>query len=109
MVFLGMANGLLQTRSPDHLRGRVMSVYTMVFMGLMPLGSMVMGSIGSIVGTGGGLLAGGVACTIVALYSAARLTPLRQATRGEVRLAARPAWSASPPSSSRSRPATSSF
>ncbi|HLZ48503.1 MAG TPA: MFS transporter, partial [Candidatus Limnocylindria bacterium] len=32
MVFLGMANGLLQTRSPDHLRGRVMSVYTMVFM-----------------------------------------------------------------------------
>src|SRR5258708_21114589 len=59
MVFLGMANGLLQTRSPDHLRGRVMSVYTMVFMGLMPLGSMVMGSIGSIVGTGGGLLARG--------------------------------------------------
>src|SRR6266542_2618400 len=50
MVFLGMANGLLQTRSPDHLRGRVMSVYTMVFMGLMPLGSMVMGSIGSVVG-----------------------------------------------------------
>ncbi len=89
MVFLGMANGLLQTRSPDHLRGRVMSVYTMVFMGLMPLGSMVMGSIGSIVGTGGGLLAGGVACTIVALYAAARITPLRQATGGKVRLAAR--------------------
>ena len=90
MVFLGMANGLLQTRSPDHLRGRVMSVYTMVFMGLMPLGSMVMGSIGSIVGTGGGLLVGGVACTIVALYAAARITPLRQATGGPApRLAAR--------------------
>src|SRR5207245_379171 len=76
MVFLGMANGLLQTRAPDHLRGRVMSVYTMVFMGLMPLGSMVMGSIGSVVGTGGGLLVGGVGCTIVALYAAARITPL---------------------------------
>jgi MFS family permease len=89
MVFLGMANGLLQTRSPDHLRGRVMSVYTMVFMGLMPLGSMAMGSIGSAVGIGGGLLVGAVGCTIVALYAAARIAPLRQATGGKVRLAAR--------------------
>jgi MFS family permease len=89
MVFLGMANGLLQTRSPDHLRGRVMSVYTMLFMGLMPLGSMVMGSIGSIVGTSAGLLAGGVLCTAVALYAAARIAPLREATGGSGRLAAR--------------------
>jgi len=89
MVFLGMANGLLQTRSPDHLRGRVMSVYTMVFMGLMPLGSMVMGSIGSLVGTNGGLLAGGIACTAVALYAGARIAPLRDAVGGPRRLAAR--------------------
>ena len=82
MVFLGMANGLLQTRSPDHLRGRVMSVYTMVFMGLMPLGSMVMGSIGSFAGIGTGLLAGGVLCTLVALYAGARIDELRQATGG---------------------------
>jgi hypothetical protein len=72
-------------RSPDHLRGRVMSVYTMVFMGLMPLGSMVMGSIGSVVGTGGGLLAGGVACTIVALYAFIRVPPLRLAV-GDARV-----------------------
>ncbi|MGH3131952.1 MAG: MFS transporter, partial [Gaiellaceae bacterium] len=31
MVFLGMANTLMQTRTPDALRGRVMSVHTMVF------------------------------------------------------------------------------
>ena len=86
MVFLGMANGLLQTRSPDHLRGRVMSVYTMVFMGLMPLGSMVMGSIGSIVGVDAGLLVGGVMCTVVALYAGIRIAPLRQATGGPGRL-----------------------
>jgi len=29
MVFLGMANTLMQTRTPDHLRGRAMSVHTM--------------------------------------------------------------------------------
>ena len=94
MVFLGMANGLLQTRSPDHLRGRVMSVYTMVFMGLMPLGSMVMGSIGSVAGTGVGLFAGGVACTVVAIYAGARIAPLRQATGGVRTLTARRAPSA---------------
>src|SRR2546428_12591851 len=41
MVFLGMANTLMQTRTPDALRGRVMSVHTMVFMGFMPLGQML--------------------------------------------------------------------
>jgi MFS family permease len=92
MVFLGMANGLLQTRSPDHLRGRVMSVYTMIFMGLMPLGSMVIGSIGSVVGTGGALLSGGAICAAVALYAALRIVPLRDATGGDValRVARRP-------------------
>jgi MFS family permease len=84
MVFLGMANALLQMRSPDHLRGRVMSVYTMLFMGLMPLGSMVMGSIGSVASTDVALFAGGVACTAVALYAAARIAPLRQATGAPV-------------------------
>ena len=89
MVFLGMANGLLQTRAPDHLRGRVMSVYTMMFMGLMPLGSMLMGSLGSVAGIGSALLAGGAACALVALYAGARIAPLREATSGPRRLAAR--------------------
>ncbi len=88
MVFLGSANGLLQTRSPDHLRGRVMSVYSMIFMGLMPLGSMVIGSIGSAVGTGTALLVGGVTCAFVAAYAALRIAPLREATGDAGRLRA---------------------
>jgi hypothetical protein len=43
---------------------------------------MVMGSIGSVAGIGVGLLAGGVACTVVALYAGARIAPLRQAIGG---------------------------
>ena len=54
----------------------------MVFMGLMPLGSMVMGSIGSVVGTAGGLLAGAVVCTLVAVYASARVPSLRLAEGG---------------------------
>src|SRR5205823_14490866 len=45
MVFLGMANTLMQTRTPDHLRGRAMSVHTMVFIGFMPLGQMLLGGL----------------------------------------------------------------
>src|SRR5262249_33918761 len=47
MLFMGMGNTLMQTRSPDHLRGRVMSVQTMVFMGFMPLGQLLLGAFGT--------------------------------------------------------------
>jgi hypothetical protein len=34
------SNALVQARVPDALRGRVMSIYTLVFFGGMPLGSL---------------------------------------------------------------------
>ena len=37
-------NAILQTEVPDALRGRVMGVYTLVFFGAMPLGSLFAGS-----------------------------------------------------------------
>jgi MFS family permease len=43
MLFLGMTNTLLQTYTPPEMRGRVMSIYTMIFLGLMPLGAYVLG------------------------------------------------------------------
>lgn len=60
MIFLGMANTLMQTRTPDHLRGRAMSVHTMVFMGFMPLGQMLLGSLGTLAGINTAFLAGGL-------------------------------------------------
>ena len=79
MVFLGMANTLIQTRTPDHLRGRAMSVYTMIFIGLMPLGQMVLGSVGSLVGINLAFLAGGTLVVLIALYAALRVPALRGA------------------------------
>jgi len=38
-----LANALLQTTVPDHLRGRVMSVFMLTFFGFMPLGSLGIG------------------------------------------------------------------
>ncbi len=42
---LAGTNTLLQLRVPDALRGRVMSVYAMMFMGLWPVGALVAGRI----------------------------------------------------------------
>jgi MFS family permease len=41
MVEMGSSNTLIQTMSPDHLRGRVMSVYSMMFMGMAPVGALL--------------------------------------------------------------------
>lgn len=45
MTVFNLANATIQTHAPDHLRGRVMSVYSLVFFGSMPVGSLMAGSL----------------------------------------------------------------
>ena len=47
MSVVNVSNGLIQSYVPDHLRGRVMSVFTLVFMGGMPIGSLLAGALAS--------------------------------------------------------------
>jgi len=62
-------NGLLLARSPAHLRGRVMSVFTLADVGMSPLGSVLIGGFAGVFGATVALAAsGGVT---VALVSAA--------------------------------------
>ena len=44
MIEMGSSNTLIQSMVPDHLRGRVMSVYSMMFMGMAPIGSLLAGA-----------------------------------------------------------------
>lgn len=68
LAFLGMSNTLVQTLSPDDMRGRAMSVYTMVALGVVQGGALLVGSISALVGIHGGLaLAAGV-CLIFVLW-----------------------------------------
>jgi MFS family permease len=48
MSFIGSSNILLQTLSPDDMRGRTVSVYSMILLGLVPLGSLIVGSIATV-------------------------------------------------------------
>jgi hypothetical protein len=47
-LFMGMTNTLLQVHTPLAMRGRVMALYTMIFLGFMPLGSWLLGSIATL-------------------------------------------------------------
>jgi MFS family permease len=40
ILVLNLANALIQTITPDFLRGRVMGVYSLIFFGMMPVGSL---------------------------------------------------------------------
>lgn len=50
LSFLGASNTLIQMLSPDEMRGRAISVYTMVALGLVPGGALVLGSTASLIG-----------------------------------------------------------
>jgi MFS family permease len=50
MTFLGTSNTLIQTLSPDDVRGRAISVYSMVALGLVPGGALIVGAIASVIG-----------------------------------------------------------
>lgn len=80
MLFLGLSNTIAQTRSPDHLRGRVMSVYSMMQVGLIPLGTMALGSLGSVVGVSTSFIVGGALVSAVTMYAVVAVPAVRNAT-----------------------------
>ena len=43
MTVMNTSNALVQLRVPDNLRGRVMGLYTLLFFGAMPIGSLILG------------------------------------------------------------------
>lgn len=49
--FMATANGFIQLSVPDNLRGRVMSVYALVFLGTFPLGNSLLGTLSNSIGT----------------------------------------------------------
>lgn len=61
-------NTLLQEIIPDELRGRVMSFYTMMFMGTMPIGSFLAGALGQILGVIWAVRIGGLFCVGISLF-----------------------------------------
>ncbi len=67
IAFSAVANTTLQTITPAHLRGRVMSVYMMVFAGSTPLGNLFIGGLAHFYNAPIALIAGGVLSLLAAI------------------------------------------
>lgn len=70
MVTAASCNTILQTIIPEALRGRVMALYTVAFLGTAPIGSLLAGGLAARVGTPGTILAGAIGCLLAGLWFA---------------------------------------
>ncbi|MDP2183559.1 MAG: MFS transporter [Actinomycetota bacterium] len=87
-AFLGtnsLTNTTIQAAAPGHLRGRVMALFVMSFMGIMPISAIIFGAIGKAIGPANAVLVGAVVLLGWALVLIARPSLLGPA--GEAGLA----------------------
>lgn len=75
---MNIANALVQMQAPDALRGRIVSVYTLTFFGLMPLGALLAGAVAERLGEPLTVRLGAALALAVALLVAWRVPRLRQ-------------------------------
>jgi MFS family permease len=78
MMQMTSSNTVLQTIVDDDKRGRVMSFYTMAFMGTAPFGSLLAGSLASTIGAAATLMIGGISCIIGAIIFARQLPEIKK-------------------------------
>lgn len=81
MTQMSSSNTLIQAMVPDELRGRVMSVYSMMFMGMAPLGALLAGTLAGILGAPETVAIGGAVCIIGSIIFSLRLPKHRETGR----------------------------
>jgi MFS family permease len=81
MIQMASSNTLIQSMVPDRLRGRVMAVYAMTFMGMAPMGALLAGSLAHKLGAPMTVAIGGVMAIVGAGVFWSKLPALRPAAR----------------------------
>ncbi len=81
LLQMSSSNTLIQSMVPDRLRGRVMSVYSMMFMGMAPLGALVAGALAERLGAPAAIALGGGVCIAGALAFRSALPRIRAEAR----------------------------
>ncbi len=81
MTLVASCNTVLQTVLDEDKRGRVMSFFTVAFLGVTPFGSLGAGSMAGIIGPRGTLLLGSVGCLVGAAVFARYLPQIREQVR----------------------------
>jgi MFS family permease len=81
IVGLAASNTILQTIVQDHMRGRIMSLWSMAFMGMAPLGSLLAGQLSEHYGAPFTVIVGGITCILGGAWFALQLPALRPLIR----------------------------
>ena len=81
MLEMSSSNTLIQAMVPDELRGRVMAVYSMMFMGMAPFGALIAGALADRIGAPITVTVGAIACVGAAILFGMRLPNLRVEAR----------------------------
>lgn len=81
MSFAAASNTVIQTVVEDDKRGRVMSYYTMAFMGASPFGSLLAGGLAPVIGAPGAVLVCGAGCIVGGAWFWLQLPKLRPVIR----------------------------
>jgi MFS family permease len=82
-MMMGMAssNTIIQTLVTEDKRGRVMSYYTMAFVGMAPFGSLLAGALASIIGAPATVMLNGSVVVLGAVWFFTRLPDMRRLVR----------------------------
>jgi len=75
------SNTILQTLVDEKMRGRVMSYYTMAFVGMAPFGSLLAGTMAHVIGAPRTVMVSGVACILGSLWFWTQLKTIRKDMR----------------------------
>jgi MFS family permease len=81
MVLIAASNTALQTLADNEMRGRVMSLFSMMLVGMAPFGSLLAGWAADHVGAPPVVAIGGGFCAIAGIIFARRLPGLREAAK----------------------------
>jgi MFS family permease len=85
VTFLSVGNGTLQLAARPDMRGRVMSLWAVAFLGTTPVGGPIAGWVAETGGGRAGLVLGGLACLLAAGVATAVLAQRGRGLRGRVR------------------------
>jgi predicted MFS family arabinose efflux permease len=81
LIQMGSCNTLIQVMVPDRLRGRVMSLYSMMLIGIGPIGALIGGALATRIGAPSTVVLCGVASLVGAVMFARELPALRGPAR----------------------------
>ena len=67
--YINMNQGLIQSNTPDELMGRVMAMFTLLQLGIMPIGALILGTVATQIGLGNAMSAAGLVAFCFVAYT----------------------------------------